>query len=341
MLACRQPKGGSQIVFRISVLPDRCAAAQCAVSVVTPILSTRLSNHLRLLEVYMTDESSKISRREFTALSLAAGVTAAARASAAAAADMVETDVAVKTAAGVTEAALIHPKGKGQWPGVILFVDIFGLRPTMREMAKRLAANGYSVLVPNPYYRTTKAPGLSITLDFTNQDDLAKIAAVRKPLTDEAVMSDTTAYVKFLDAQAMVNKKAKMGVFGYCMGGPMTMQAAAANPGRVGAGASFHGGGLVTDKPDSPHLKVPQMKAQFYFAIATNDDQRQPDAKIKLDEAFKAAKLIEKQEVYEGCNHGWCVKDMPNGADGKPLYNEAGAEKAWGELVTLYKRAAV
>jgi carboxymethylenebutenolidase len=130
-------------------------------------------------------------------------------------------------------------------------------------------------------------------------------------------------------------------VFGYCMGGPMTMQAAAANPNRVGAGASFHGGGLVTDKPDSPHLKVPQMRAQFYFAIATNDDQRQPDAKTKLEDAYKAANLAEKQEVYAGCNHGWCVKDMPNGPDGKPLYNEAGAEKAWGELIALYKHALV
>jgi carboxymethylenebutenolidase len=288
----------------------------------------------------MTDETSKISRREFTALSLAAGVTAAARASAAGA-DMVDSDVEIKTADGTCEAALIHPKGKGPWPGVILFVDIFGLRPTMRDMAKRLAANGYAVLVPNPYYRTTKAPGLPGTLDFASPDDRAKIAKVREPMTDAAVMSDSTAYVKFLDAQAVVNKKAKMGVFGYCMGGPMTMQAAAANPGRVGAGASFHGGGLVTDKPDSPHLKVPTMKAQFYFAIATNDDQRQPDAKTKLAEAFKAAKLVQTQEVYEGCMHGWCVKDMPNGPDGKPLYNEAGAEKAWGELTALYKRAVI
>ncbi len=288
----------------------------------------------------MTDDANKISRRDFTALSLAAGAVAAAG-SAAAAADMEDTDVEVKTADGTCDAALIHPKGKGQWPGVILFVDIFGLRPTMREMAKRLAANGYTVLVPNPYYRTTKAPGLPMALDFTSPADRAKIAKVREPMTDSAVMSDTTAYVKYLDAQAMVKKKAKMGVFGYCMGGPMTMQAAAANPTRVGAGASFHGGGLVTDKPDSPHLKVPLMKAQFYIAIAANDDRRQPDAKIKLAEAFKAAHLSEKQEVYEGCNHGWCVKDMPNGEDGKPLYNEAGAEKAWGELIALYKHAVV
>jgi carboxymethylenebutenolidase len=289
----------------------------------------------------MTEDSNKISRREFAALSLAAGVTAATGASGATAADMLDTDVVVTTPNGSCDAALIHPKGKGQWPGVIMFVDIFGLRPTMRDMAKRLAADGYTVLVPNPYYRTTKAPGLPSTIDFTSADDRAKIAKVREPMTDQAVMSDTTAYVKFLDAQKMVNKKAKMGVFGYCMGGPMTMQAAAANPTRVGAGASFHGGGLVTDKPDSPHLKVPQMKAQYYFAIAMNDDQRQPDAKTKLAEAFKAANLPEKQEVYDGCLHGWCVKDMPMAPDGKPIYNEAQAERAWGELAALFKRAAV
>src|ERR1700723_2277049 len=288
----------------------------------------------------MTDDSNKISRREFTALSLAEGVTAAAGSSAAAA-DMVDTDVEVKTADGTCDAALIHPKGKGPWPGVILFVDIFGLRPTMRDMAKRLAANGYTVLVPNPYYRTTKAPGLPGTLDFTSADDRAKIAKVREPMTDAAVMQDATAYVKFLDSQSMVNKKAKMGVFGYCMGGPMTLQAAASNPDRIGAGASFHGGGLVTDKPDSPHLLVPKIKAQYYFGIAMNDDQRQPDAKMKLDTAFKAANLQAKIEVYDGCLHGWCVKDMPITPGKPPIYNEAQAERAWGELVSLYKRAHV
>jgi carboxymethylenebutenolidase len=289
----------------------------------------------------MTKDSNKISRRDFTALSLAVGVTASSGASAAGAADMLDTDVVVSTPSGSCDAALIHPKGNGPWPGVILFPDIFGLRATMREMAARLASNGYTVLVPNPFYRSSKAPGLPITLDFANADDRAKIAKVREPLTDAAVMSDTSAYVKFLDSQATVNKKAKMGVFGYCMGGPMTMQAAAANPTRVGAGASFHGGGLVTDKPDSPHLKVPTMKAEFYFAIGTNDDQRQPDAKTQLKAAFKAANLPEKDEVYEGCVHGWCVKDMPLQPDGKPIYNEAGAERAWGELVALFKRANV
>jgi len=288
----------------------------------------------------MSDEPSTISRREFAALSIAAGVAAATGASAAAANEMIDADVQVTTGAGVCDAALIHPRA-GSWPGVILFTDVFGLRPTMRDMAKRLAAGGFTVLVPNPFYRTAKPPGLSIDIDFNNPADRAKIDALRAPLTSDAVMQDAAAYVRFLDSQTSVDKKAAMGVFGYCMGGPMTMQAAAANPARIGAGASFHGGGLVTDKPDSPHLLVPKMKAQYYFGIAMNDDQRQPDAKTKLDDAFKAANLRAKIEVYDGCLHGWCVKDMPQTPGKSAIYNEAQAERAWGELVSLYKRAHV
>jgi carboxymethylenebutenolidase len=288
----------------------------------------------------MSDQPLTISRREFAALSLAAGATAAAGMAGAAAAGVTETDVQVHTPSGVCDAALIHPQGQGRWPGVILFVDAFGLRPAMRDMAKRLAVGGFTVLVPNPYYRSTKAPGIDPGFDFTNTADRAKLDALRAPLTSDAVMQDAAAYVKFLDSQASVDKKAKMGVFGYCMGGPMTLQAAAAVPTRIGAGASFHGGGLVTDKPDSPHLLVAKIKAQYYFGIAANDDQRQPDAKTKLDAAFHAANLPAKIEVYAGTLHGWCVKDMPLQA-GKPIYNEALAERAWNELVGLYKRAQV
>jgi carboxymethylenebutenolidase len=287
----------------------------------------------------MSDQPLTISRREFAALSLAVGATAAAG-MAAAAAGVTETDVQVHTPSGVCDAALIHPQGQGRWPAVILFVDAFGLRPAMRDMAKRLAVDGYTVLVPNPYYRSTKPPGLDPGFDFTNAADRAKLDALRALLTSDAVMQDAAAYVKFLDSQASVDKKAKMGVFGYCMGGPMTLQAAAAVPARIGAGASFHGGGLVTDKPDSPHLLVPKIKAQYYFGVAANDDARQPDAKTKLDEAFHAANLPAKIEVYEGTLHGWCVKDMPL-QNGKPIYNEAAAERAWSELVGLYRRAQV
>jgi len=281
-----------------------------------------------------------MSRREFTALSLAAGIAAATGARAADTREVSDTDVQVKTKSGVCDAALVHPAIQGRWPAVIMFPDAFGLRPTMRDMATRLAQDGYTVLVPNPYYRSTKAPGLSPGFDFNNPADRQKLAALRAPLTSDAVTQDATAYVAFLDSQPSVKQSAKVGVVGYCMGGPMTLQAAAAVPNRVGAGASFHGGGLVTDKPDSPHLLAPKIKAQYYFGIAANDDAREPDAKTKLRETFSNAGLVAKIEVYEGCLHGWCIKDMPL-AGGKPIYNEAQAERAWNELVALFKRVAV
>jgi carboxymethylenebutenolidase len=282
-----------------------------------------------------------VSRREFTALSLAAGIAAAAGVRSAAAHPVSDADVEVKTPSGTCDAALVRPQLQGQWPGVILFVDALGLRPTMRDMAKRLAQDGYTVLVPNPFYRSTKAPGISPGFDFSNPADREKLSALRAPLTADAVAQDASAYAAFLDSQASVRKTAKMGVFGYCMGGPMTMRAAAALPSRVGAGASFHGGGLVTDQPDSPHLLVPKMKARYYFGIAASDDAKEPEAKTKLREAFDSAGLAAKIEVYAGCLHGWCVKDMPHAPDGKPIYNEAQAERAWNELVTLFKRAVV
>jgi len=209
----------------------------------------------------------------------------------------------------------------------------------MRATAKRLAAQGFTVLVPNPFYRSTKPPGLSTDIDFTNLKDRAKIEELRKPLTADAVMHDASAYVEFLDAQAPVTRGARLGVFGYCMGGPMTLRAAAAIPERIGAGASFHGGALVTDKPDSPHRLVPTITARYYFALAMNDDERQPDAKSALADAFKSANLQAKIEVYEACLHGWCVKDSPQPPGKAPIYNDAQAERAWGELVGLFKRA--
>jgi carboxymethylenebutenolidase len=283
-----------------------------------------------------------MSRREFAALSVAVGVAAVTGSDAAyASAGVASTDVEIHTPGGTCDAAFAHPTGKGPWPAAILFPDIFGLRPASREMANRLAAEGYAVLVPNPFYRSTKAPGLVPgTFNFNSPTDLAQMKAYREPLTPQAVAQDASAYVAWLDARSEVSKKTKIGVFGYCMGGPMTMQAAAANPDRIGAGASFHGGGLVTDQPDSPHLLVPKIRAKYYFGVASNDDAKQPDAKTTLDASFKAAKLEAKIEVYEGALHGWCMKDMPL-ADGKPLYNEASAERAWKELGSLFKRTLV
>ena len=270
-----------------------------------------------------------LSRRGFGAVALSAGALAA---SAAGAVDAVvdESDVVIKTADGDCDAALFHPAGKGHWPGVVMFTDILGLRPAFRDMGRRLAAEGYTVLVPNPFYRTRKAPVLPGPFNFAT--DMPKVAPLVAPLTVDAKTRDVTTYIAFLDTLPVVAKHRKIGVCGYCMGGPYTLMAAAAAPDRVGAGGSFHGGGLVTDKPDSPHLLIAQIKASYYFGIANNDDQRQPDAKDKLRAAFVEAHLPAVIEVYTDCQHGWCV---PDGA----VYNKPEADRAFGDLVALYAKA--
>jgi carboxymethylenebutenolidase len=283
-----------------------------------------------------------LSRREFVTMSIAAGIAAAAGTASAAGLPVVETNVEVKTPDGVCDAAFIHPSA-GSHPGVLIWPDAFGLRPSMRDIGKRIAAEGYSVLVPNPFYRVAKAPVIQdpSSFSFQNPADMAKLQPLMASINAAgAVEKDAPAYIAFLDAQSQVNKAKKMGTQGYCMGGPLVVRTAAALPDRIGAGASFHGGGLVTNAPTSPHLLAPKIKARMYFGIASNDDMRQPDAKDKLREAFEAAKVPAEIEVYPESLHGWCVPDMPM-QNGKPIYNKADAEKAWAKLVALYKRALV
>jgi carboxymethylenebutenolidase len=290
---------------------------------------------------YPSSENSGLSRRQFGAVSLGGGlVMTAGSVAVAAPLPVTETDVTIKTPDGTCDAAFIHPT-TGSYPGVLIWTDAFGLRPTFREMGKRLAAEGYAVLVPNPYYRVTKAPGITTDINFNDPGDRAKLGALMGPLTAPgAAERDATTYIDFLDAQPAVRKTAKIGTNGYCMGGPLTMRTAAIRPDRVGAGGSFHGGGLVTDKPESPHLLVPKMKAQYYFGIAASDDAKQSDAKDKLKAAFAEAKLPATIEVYEGSIHGWCVPDMPV-RDGVAIYNKPLAERAWADLLSLYKTALV
>jgi carboxymethylenebutenolidase len=209
------------------------------------------------------------------------------------------------------------------------------------DIGKRIAAEGYSVLVPNPFYRVAKAPVIQdpSSFNFQNEADMAKLRPLMGSVNAPgAAEKDAVAYIAFLDSQSQVDKGKKIGTQGYCMGGPLVVKTAAAVPNRVGAGASFHGGGLVTNNPDSPHLLAPKIKARMYFAIAANDDMRQPDAKDKLKEAFAAAKVPAEIEVYPESLHGWCVRDMPM-QNGKPIYNKADAERAWTKLVALYKTA--
>ena len=282
-------------------------------------------------------QTLNVSRRDFIARSVAAGLVAATGPSFATTLAVVETEVTVKTPDGTCDAAFIHP-ASGAYPGVIIWADALGLRPTMRDMAKRLAADGYSVLVPNPFYRVSKAPQFTTAanLDFKSPDLMTKIGPLMSSVQAAgAAENDAIAYVAFLDAQPQVDRTKKIGTQGYCMGGALVVRTAASVPERIGAGASFHGGGLVTDKPDSPHLLAPKIKARMYFGVAASDDRRQPAAKDKLQESFAKAGVPAEVEVYPA-KHGWCVPDMPI-EDGAPIYDKAQAERAWSKLVALYK----
>jgi carboxymethylenebutenolidase len=283
-------------------------------------------------------QNNDLSRREFVGLSVAASLAAAAGGSAAAQGSVTETNVEVKTPDGTCDAAFIHPAA-GSHAAVIIWPDAFGLRPAMRDMAKRLAADAYTVLVPNPFYRVTRAPGIKMEgFSFQNAENMAELRKLMGGIAASgAAERDAQAFIAWLDTQKQVDRSKKIGVQGYCMGGALTFRTAAAVPDRVGAGASFHGGGLVTQAPDSPHAMIPKMKARMYVAVASNDDARQPDAKDALKKAFADAKVPGEVEVYKGL-HGWCVPDMPAEA-GKPIYEKGDAERAWSKLLALYKSA--
>jgi carboxymethylenebutenolidase len=290
------------------------------------------------------DELSGLSRRNFVALSLAAGLGAVAPSSTGKELPVVETDVNVKTPDGICDAVFIHPV-KGSHPGVLVWHDSPGLRPVMRALGKRIAAEGYTVLVPNLFYRAARAPVFDSSFDYAKKSDREKYARITAPFfAPGAAERDAVAYVAFLDAQPQVNKKKKIGTHGYCLGGPYVIKTAAELPDRVGAGASFHGGFLVTDKPNSPHLLAPKIKARLYFAIASDDDKREPEVKNKLREAFAAAKVRAEIEVYPNALHGWCVPDDGIGSGGrqsesKPSDNKSDADRAWAKLLALYKAA--
>lgn len=282
--------------------------------------------------------SDGISRREFVALSAAAGLAAVAGGVSAADAGVIEKDVQIPTPDGNAEAAFIYP-ASGTHPGVLIWTDAFGLRPFFREMGRRLAAEGYAVLVPNPFYRLAKSPVFPDVTKIDFGKDREKFMPLIKSVSAPgAAEKDAKAYVTFLLAQAKVNPAKKIGVQGYCMGGPLMMRTAATMPEQVGAGASFHGGGLATDKPESPHLLAPKIHASLYIGIAGSDDTQDPKAKDTLRAAFESAKVKAEIEVYAGTKHGWCVGDMPM-ADGKPIYDKAEAERAWGKLLALYRGA--
>ena len=271
-----------------------------------------------------------VTRRQFGAMALGAGLSAVLP-KLADAAQTKGVDVEIKTPDGTADAYFVHP-AKGKFPGVLIWPDIFGLRPTFKDMATRLAESGYSVLVINPFYRSQKAPTAPDHADFNDPATRQALMALAGTLNATTAVTDAKAFVAFLDKQPSVDNKRKMGTTGYCMGGPFVLRTAAEFPARVGAGATFHGGGLVTDKPDSPHLLIPEMKAHFLIAIAENDDTRQPEAKDVLRDSFAKAGLPAEIEVYAGTLHGWCPPDAH-------VYNQAQAEKAWSRMLVLFSNS--
>jgi carboxymethylenebutenolidase len=267
-----------------------------------------------------------VTRRQFGVL-LGAGV-AMMLPKVADAVTVTESEVTIKTPDGTADCYFVHPS-TGTAPAVLVWPDIFGLRPAFRQMGKRLAESGYSVLVVNPFYRVKKAP----TAEQGAATPIQGLLPLAQGMKEETNMTDAKAFIAWLDQQPSVAKNRKIGTQGYCMGGPLAFRAAAAVPDRVGAVASFHGGGLVAkDNPNSPHLLAAKSKAQFLIAIADGDDARSPDDKNVMKDTFANAKLPAEIEVYKGAMHGWCPPDSN-------VYNEASAEKAWSRLLALYGKA--
>ncbi len=273
---------------------------------------------------------SGMTRRQFGKLSAAAGM-AMMLPAVANAQDVTETDVEVATPDGVADCYFVHPS-TGQHPAVIVWPDILGLRPAFRAMGKRLAQSGYSVLVVNPFYRDARSPVVGEGASFGQPETRNIVLPMARNLNAETHFTDARAFVSFLDQQAAVDTGRKIGTTGYCMGGPMVMRTVAAVPDRLGAGATFHGGGLATDADDSPHLLIPNTTAHMLHCVAANDDENDPEAKNTLRETYAAAGIPAEIEVYEGTLHGWCPPDSQ-------VYNEPQAERAWSRLLVLFESA--
>ena len=275
----------------------------------------------------------QVTRRDFNLMAGGAAISLAFAGCAPgeAAEGITENDVTIDTPDGIADAFFAHPSS-GQHAAVLIWPDIVGLRPAFKMMAKRLAGDGYAALVINPYYRQVKGDLVEVGQTFRDPEVRKKIIPFARALSQETNRTDTRAFVDWLDAQSAVDTSRKIGTTGYCMGGPMTMIAAAERPDRIGAGASFHGGGLATDKENSPHLLIPKMQASYLVAVAENDDERRPEEKETLKTAFAAAGLSAEIEVYEGAQHGWCPPDSA-------VYNEAMANKAWARKLALFNTA--
>jgi carboxymethylenebutenolidase len=277
-------------------------------------------------------EDTAISRRQFAAAggmaALVLSTGAAKHAGRHGGPRLTESTVRITTPDGTADAFFVHP-ARGKHPGVIIWPDVGGLRDAMKVIGWRLAASGYAVLVVNQYYRTSPAPLLASFSEWRTPEGQAKLRPAIAQVTPAATTRDAGAFVAFLDGQRAVDKRRKIGTQGYCMGGAHAVRTAAAATTRVGAAASFHGGGLASDKPDSPHLLLPGSRASYLIAVGRNDDARDPGEKDRFRAAAAAAMRSAEIEVYPA-DHGWCVPDTP-------IYDAAQADRAWGRLLALYR----
>lgn len=268
-----------------------------------------------------------LNRRAFGAVAGAAGLAAMLPVPANAMA-VKGRDVRFVTPDGTADGYFVAPTDGGRYPAVLVWPDVMGMRPAFRQMGERLAQSGFAVLTLNPFYRSVAGQFLKPGESYADPAVRAKVGPWRALLTPDAVVRDARAAVAWLDAQKSVDVRRGVGTTGYCMGGPFTMRTAAALPARVKAGASFHGGGIATDQPDSPHLLVPKMRARFLFAVAQNDDARNPGEKELVRKAFADARLAASIEVYPA-NHGWCPPDSQ-------VYDAVQAERAWERLLMIF-----
>jgi carboxymethylenebutenolidase len=276
------------------------------------------------------DKIASLSRREFGVLSAVAGA-GMLLPPVANAQSVTESDVEITTADGVADCYFVHPS-QGSHAAVIVWPDILGLRPAFREMGKRLAQSGYSVLVVNPFYRDARSPVVGEGASFSQPDVRNIVLPMARNLNADTHFMDARAMVAFLDTQTSVDTSRRIGTTGYCMGGPMVMRTVAAVPERLGAGGTFHGGGLATDADNSPHLLIPETQSAMLHCVAANDDEADPVAKDTLSSAYAAAGLSAEIEVYTGTLHGWCPPDSQ-------VYDETQAERAWSRLLALFEIA--
>jgi carboxymethylenebutenolidase len=241
---------------------------------------------------------------------------------------MSEREIEIHTSDGMSEGVLYQPDGGRRWPGIIFLTDIGGIRDATREMARRLAAEGYCVLLPNVFYRNARPPVFGFPRVIGEEQTMRRIAELTAPLTPEALERDALSYIEYMANRDSVREGA-MGVVGHCFTGGVALRVAAARPDRIAAAVSFHGGGLYTDAPTSPHLVLPRIKASLYLAHAIKDNSMPPEAIEKLEEALAAWGGKYESEVYDGAYHSWTALDSP-------VYNERQAERAFQKMTELF-----